>query len=54
LVDGYVVVVPAEADEVVGVVAAVVGLVLDVVGLEPVAAVAAVDRALTLVPPEDE
>ena len=53
LVDGDVVVVPAEGDEVVGVVAAAVGSLGEVVGLEPVAAGAAFDRALPLVPPQD-
>jgi hypothetical protein len=50
-VDGDVVVVPAEGDEVVGVVVAAVGTLADVVGLEPVAAVASLDGALVLVPP---
>ncbi|HKY49543.1 MAG TPA: hypothetical protein VJQ79_16350, partial [Acidimicrobiia bacterium] len=48
-VDGYVVVVPAEGDEVVGVVVAAVLSFFDVVGLEPVAAVASFDRTLVLV-----
>jgi len=51
-VDGDVVVVPAEGDEVVGVVVAAVGTLADVVGLEPVAAVA-IDGALVLVSPGD-
>ena len=48
-VDGDVMVVPAEGDEVVGVVVAAVGALADVVGLEPVAAVASLDGALVLV-----
>ena len=52
-VDGDVVVVPAEGDEVVGVVVAAVGTLADVVGLEPVAAVASFDGASVLVPPGD-
>jgi len=47
-------VIPAEADQVLWVVTSAVCAVLDVVGLEPVAAAASFDRALTLVPPEDE
>ena len=53
LVDGDVVVEPAECGEVVGVVVAVVGSVFDVVGLEPVAAGAAGDGA-AFVPPCNE
>jgi len=53
-VDGDVVVVPAEGDQVVGVVVAAVGSWADVVGLEPVAAVASLDRTLVLVPPGHE
>ena len=49
-VDGYVMVKPAEECEVVGVVVAAVGSLLDVVGLEPVAAVASFDGTLVLVP----
>ncbi len=41
-------------DEVVGVVVAAVGSLLDVVGLEAVLAVAAFDRAVSLVSPGDE
>ena len=51
LVDGDVVVVPAEGDEVVGVVVAAVGSLPDVVGLEPVGAVASFDGALPLISP---
>ncbi len=43
LVDGDVVVVPAEGDEIVGIVSPVVVALLDVVGLESVAAGAAFD-----------
>jgi hypothetical protein len=50
-VDGDVVVVPAQGGEVVGIVVAAVGTLADVVGLEPVAAVASLDGALVLVPP---
>ena len=49
-VDGDVVVVPAEGYQVVGIMVAAVGPLLDVVGLEPVAAVASFDRTLVLVP----
>ena len=50
-VDGDVVVVPAQRDEVVGVVVAAVLSFSDVVGLEAVGAVAPFDRALVLVAP---
>ena len=50
-VDGDVVVVPAEGDQVVGVVVAAVLSFSDVVGLEAVGAVASLDRALVLVSP---
>ena len=52
-VDGDVVVVPAEGDQVVGVVVAAVGSLADVVGLEPVAAVASFDGTSVLVSPGD-
>ena len=54
VVDGDVVVVPTERDEVVGVVVAAVGSLPDVVGLEAVLAVTAFDRAVSLVSPGDE
>ena len=53
VVDGDVVVIPAEGDEVVGVVAATVGSLLDVVGLEPVTACTSFDRTLPLIPIQD-
>ena len=52
LVDGDVMVVPAEADQVFGIMIPAVGPLFDVVGLDPVAAVAPFDRTLSLVPPE--
>ena len=50
VVDGDVVVIPAEGDEVVGVVAATVGALVDVVGLEPVTACTPFDGTLPLIP----
>ena len=52
-VDGDVVMKPAQGGQVVGIMVAAVGSLADVVGLEPVAAVASLDRALVLVPPGD-
>lgn len=53
-VDYHMVVVPAQRGEVVGIVGSALGCGGDVVGLEPVAALAAVGGAGTLVPVEDE
>ena len=53
LVDGDVMVIPAEGDEVVRFVVAAPGPLVDVVGLEPVAASASFDGTLPLVPPQD-
>ena len=50
LVDGDMMVVPAEAGQVVGMVVTAVGPLPDVVGLEPVTAGAALDRTLPLIP----
>ena len=47
-------VVPAQCDEVVGIVIAAVVLFLDVVRLQPVTAAASLDRALAPVPLENE
>ena len=54
LVDGDVVVIAAEGDEVVGVVAATVGALVEVVGLEPVTACTPFDGTLPLIPIPDE
>ncbi len=53
-VDGYVVVVPAEGDELSGWWSPPWAPWVDVVGLEPVAAVASFDRTLVLIPELDE
>ena len=45
---------PTDSYQVVGVVAAAVGTLSDVVGLEPVAASTSFDRALPLIPIQDE
>ena len=54
LVDGNVMMKPADGYKVVGMVVAAVASLSNVVGLEPVAAGAAFDRTLPLVPPQDE
>ena len=53
LVDGDVMVIPAEGYQVCGVVAPAPGSLLEVVGLEPVTASTPFDRTLPLVPPQD-
>ena len=52
LVDGDMMVIPAEGYQVVGVVVTAIGTLVDVVGLEPVAARTSFDGTLPLVPPQ--